>query len=93
MGGWVLMGLFWATFLGLVLWAVSRLFGRAGGRAGVDGAQREVSDADDLDLRLARGELDLSQYRTLRPMVSAQPSPLPAQANSRLSARQENQKG
>ena len=25
-GGWVLIGLFWATFVGLVLWAMSRLF-------------------------------------------------------------------
>ena len=65
-GGWVLMGLFWMTFLGLVLWAVSRLFGGARGAGGVDRVEREVSDADDLDLRLARGELDLSQYRTLR---------------------------
>ncbi len=64
--GWALMGLFWATFMGLVLWAVSRLFGRARGAGGADGAEREVCDADDLDLRLARGELDVSQYRTLR---------------------------
>jgi hypothetical protein len=28
-GGWVLMGLFWATFVGLVLWALSRLFAPA----------------------------------------------------------------
>jgi len=29
-GGWVLMGLFWATFVGLVLWALSRLFAPGG---------------------------------------------------------------
>jgi len=62
-GGWVLMSLFWATFLGLVLWAVSRLF-RPGRVAG--GVEREVDDVDDLDLRLARGELDVTKYRTLR---------------------------
>jgi len=65
-GGWVLMGLFWVTFLGLVLWAVSRLFGRDREARGVDGDKREVDDADNLDLRLARGELDVIQYRTLR---------------------------
>lgn len=32
-GGWVLMGLFWVTFLGLVLWALSRLFAPPGGTA------------------------------------------------------------
>lgn len=39
--GWVLMGLFWVTFLGLVLWAMSRLFpptAVAGGRADDDRA-------------------------------------------------------
>jgi len=50
------MGLFWVTFLGLVLWAVSRLFGGVREEGGVDGAEREVSDAADLDLRLARGD-------------------------------------
>ena len=58
-GGWVVIGLFWATFLGLVLWALARLFAPArvtGGRNG---------DADDLDLRLARGEMDLFEYRAL----------------------------
>lgn len=65
-GGWVLMGLFWATFLGLVLWAVSRLFRPARKTGGVDGAEREVDDAHDLALRLARGELDISDYKTLR---------------------------
>lgn len=30
--GWVLMGLFWVTFLGLVVWAMSRLFGPTLGR-------------------------------------------------------------
>jgi uncharacterized membrane protein len=65
-GGWVLMGLFWATFLGLVLWAVSRLFGSGRVAGSVDWDEREVDDVDDLDLRLARGELDVTQYRTLR---------------------------
>ena len=65
-GGWVLMGLFWATFLGLVLWAVSRLFTGARGASDLDVDEREVDDVHDLDLRLARGELDISEYRSLR---------------------------
>lgn len=65
-GGWVLMGLFWATFLGLVLWAVSRLFGRDRGADCANGEEGAVDDADNLDLRLARGELDVTEYRTLR---------------------------
>jgi uncharacterized membrane protein len=65
-GGWVLLGLFWATFLGLVAWAVSRLFGPGRVAGGVDGDKREVDDVNDLDLRLARGELDVTEYRTLR---------------------------
>jgi hypothetical protein len=65
-GGWVLMGLFWGTFLGLVLWAVSRLFGRGPTAGGVAGDEPVVDDADNLDLRLARGELDIAEYRILR---------------------------
>jgi hypothetical protein len=63
-GGWVLTGLFWATFLGLVLWAVSRLFGPGRVAGGVEGDRREVDDVYDLDLRLARMELDVTEYRT-----------------------------
>src|SRR5665647_42241 len=65
-GGWVLMGLFWATFLGLVLWAVSRLFGRDRGAGTGARDETEVDDADNLDLRLARGELDVAEYQALR---------------------------
>ena len=65
-GGWVLMGLFWATFLGLVLWAVSRLFGRDRGAGTGAGDGPVVDDVDNLDLRLARGELNVAEYRTLR---------------------------
>jgi hypothetical protein len=64
--GWVLSGLFWASFLGLVLWAVSRLFAPAGVGDGPDGDKREVDDAGDLDLQLARGQLNVSEYLILR---------------------------
>ena len=64
-GAWVLMGLFWSTFLGLVLWALSRLFAPvrlAGGRD---------DDGDDLDLRLSRGQMDLLEYRALREEITS----------------------
>jgi hypothetical protein len=54
------MGLFWVAFLGLVLWALSRLFA---GPRGDDGVHEGV---DDLDQQLARGQIDPSEYRTLR---------------------------
>ena len=54
LGGWVLMGLFWVTFVGLVLWVLTRLF--SSGRW--DGSFHE--DSDDLALRSAREQMDLS---------------------------------
>jgi len=48
------MGLFWVTFLGLVLWALTRLFSS---RPGVGGLHE---DSDDLALRLAREQMDNS---------------------------------
>jgi hypothetical protein len=42
---------------------VSRLFGRVAG--GVDEDRHEAGDLDDLDLRLARGELEVTEYRML----------------------------
>jgi hypothetical protein len=59
-GGWVLMGLFWVTFVGLVLWALSRLFAPVR----EDDVLREK--ADDLDQRWAPERMNLSEYRTLR---------------------------
>jgi hypothetical protein len=70
-GGWILMGLFWATFLGLVLWALSRLFA---GPRGHDG----VHDVDDLDQQLARGQIDASEYRTLRDELKPAAIPTPS---------------
>ena len=54
-GGWVLMGLLWVTFLGLVLWILSRLFVPPKSRGGL------TADAEDLDRRSAAGPMDLSE--------------------------------
>jgi len=56
-GGWVLMGLFWVTFLGLVLWVLSRLFAPPRG----DGDLHE----NDLDPRSPLEQMDPSGCRTL----------------------------
>ena len=67
--GWVLRGLSWVTFLGWVRGAMSRLFAPtrlSGGRAGDDHEADDVDHADDLGRRLASGQLDLSEYQTLR---------------------------
>jgi len=45
---------------------VSRLFGRDRGASTGAGDKPVVDDADKLDLRFARGELDVAEYRTLR---------------------------
>ncbi len=55
-GGWVLTAVAWAVVVGLVVWAVCRLF-----------PQRRDPDARaTLDARLASGDLDLDTYRRLR---------------------------
>ena len=54
---WLGMVVVWAVVIGLVVWAVTRLF--PNGRAAVDA--RAV-----LDERLARGEIDADAYRRLR---------------------------
>jgi len=59
-GGWILMALFWATYLGLVLWALSRLFT---GTRGSDGSHQR---AGDLDLRRDREQMDTSDYPAQR---------------------------
>jgi hypothetical protein len=55
-GAWALIGLFWATFLSLVVWAVGRLFTPSRPVGGRD------RDGDDLDLRSARGRVDLREH-------------------------------
>lgn len=54
---WIGMIVVWAAVIGLVVWAVTRLF--PSGRAPID--PQTV-----LDERLARGEIDADTYRRLR---------------------------
>ena len=60
MNGWgwlgmTLMVIFTLAVLGLVIWAVARQSGEMQGR--------ELSAREQLDARLARGEIDTKQYR------------------------------
>lgn len=59
-GGWLVMILFWATFLGLAVWAVTSMFPPARTR---DLAADPLAV---LDRRLAAGELDPDTYRRTR---------------------------
>ena len=68
-GGWILMGLFWATFVGLVLWALSRLF------APVREDDVVHESADDLDQRWAREQMDLSDYQAPREKLTTHAPP------------------
>jgi uncharacterized membrane protein len=56
-GGWLLMIGFWVVLVGLVVWAITRLF-PSGDRRG---------DAEQvLDRRLAAGDIDPQTYRQVR---------------------------
>ena len=63
-GGWVLMIFAWVALLGLVVWAISRLFPT---RPGGDSREQTAETPEEiLDRRLARGEIDTDEYARLR---------------------------
>lgn len=55
--GWALMVGFWLAVIGLVIWAVTRLF---------PGTPRRADLEEELDRRLARGEIDADTYQHVR---------------------------
>jgi uncharacterized membrane protein len=58
-GGLLLMIGFWLLLIGVVLWAITRLFPRSD--------QRDLPEPDEeLDHRLAAGDVDPTTYRRLR---------------------------
>ena len=61
-GGWLLMILLWVGLLGVIVWAVARIVPPRSGRA--DASQESPEEV--LDRRLARGEIDIEAYDTLR---------------------------
>ncbi len=60
-GGWVLTVVAWAEVVGLVVWAVCRMFPE----------RRDPGARALLDARLASGDLDLDTYRRLRDELGA----------------------
>ncbi len=67
-GGLVLMIGFWLLVIAVVVWVISRLFPRAD--------QQEVGGhSDDLEHRLAVGDLDPDTYRRLRAELVAAGTP------------------
>jgi putative membrane protein len=55
--GWALMVGFWLAVIGLVIWALTRLFPSGGRRSDIEA---------ELDRRLASGELDAATYQHVR---------------------------
>ncbi len=60
-GGWLLTVAAWAAVVGLVVWAVCRMFPE----------HRDPGAGALLDARLASGEIDLDTYRRLRDELAA----------------------
>ena len=60
-GGWALMAVVWVAVVGLVVWAVCRMFPE----------RRDPGARALLDARLASGEIDLDTYRRLRDELAA----------------------
>lgn len=57
-GGWLVMVLFWALLIGVVVWAVVRVFPQQPpGRS-----ERRETALEVLDRRLASGEIDVDEY-------------------------------
>ena len=61
--GWLGMGVFWLLLLGLIVWLVMRLLPGTTGRTSHPTAD---SAAEILDRRMARGEIDVSEWQTHR---------------------------
>lgn len=71
--GWFFMSLFWILLVLVVIWAAANLFPSRGRFA--DGRGTLTAPPEDpraiLDLRLARGEIDVDTYDTLRAKLEA----------------------
>jgi putative membrane protein len=60
--GWLGMGVFWLLLLGLIVWLVLRLLPSSSRTSRPTGD----SAAEILDRRMARGEIDVSEWQTHR---------------------------
>lgn len=66
--GWLAMGAFWLTLLGLIVWLVVRLLPGSDG-----GTTRSTGESalEILDRRLASGEIDLETWQAQRAALVA----------------------
>jgi putative membrane protein len=74
-GGWLVMTLSWVLLIAAVIALVVWIFPRDTRRAG--GSWPAPSPREVLDRRLARGEIDVETYRTLRQELSGTESSRP----------------
>ena len=65
-GGWVLMALFWIVLVALIVWALTRF--ASGSRSEAPALE---SPEQELDRRLARGEIDSEAYEEVRATLRA----------------------
>jgi len=61
--GWLGMGIFWLLPLGLIVWLVMRLLPGSSSRTPRPSGE---SATEILDRRMARGEIDVSEWQTHR---------------------------
>jgi len=61
--GWLGMGVFWLLLLGLIVWLATRLLPSS---SGLTSRPTGDSAAEILDRRMARGEIDVSEWQTQR---------------------------
>jgi putative membrane protein len=64
--GWIMMFIFWAVLLGLIFWAVVRIFPERGQASPPSPNTRDERPLEILDRRLAQGEIDPATYDELR---------------------------
>lgn len=70
-GWWILMSVFWVAIIGLAIWAIMRLVPGRGGDGGSAGSRGDTPE-EILDRRLARGEIDVEEYRRVKETLHPQ---------------------
>jgi len=76
--GWAMMVVLWVSVIGLVVWAMTRIFPGGGSSEGTRGAHDQGRDGDGptdpralLERRLAAGEVDPETYDRIRERLDA----------------------
>lgn len=69
--GWMFIGLFWVTLVGLIVWAVLAVLPRTRFEQRGRCEPSRETPLEILDRRFASGELTVEQYRQVRDELSA----------------------